>query len=400
MSVRHEKRRDATTGVTRDFWYVDIDLQLPNGQRKRVRKVSPIQTRRGAQEYERELRGAVLSGTFKKQEVEVPTLATFSDEYLNVHTRVNNKASGLRNIQHALKLHILPALGHLRLDEIDEYRVAKFRAALKAKDLANATVNNHLIYLRAMLGKAHEWKKIQVIPKVKKLPNPLPPIRFLSFEEAERLESAASESSDWAAAVVLALNTGMRLGELIALQWDDIDLVSRMLTVQRTDWQGTLGTPKSGKTRNIPLNDKALAALKAHRHLRGPWIFCKDDGSRRSNGEFALALRRIRKRAGLQGFEWHGLRHTFASHLAMRNVPMRAIQELLGHADMQMTLRYSHLSPATSRLAVEALLQPAPTAESRQPDGNGALLDAAAQKETASILSIKAGTYVGSGGRI
>jgi integrase len=399
LSVRREQRRDPKTGVSRDFWYVDVDFQLPNGQRKRVRKVSPVQSRRGAEQYERDLRATILSGEFKAKEVPVPTLSEFSEEYLTMHTKVHNKRSGLVNAQHSLRLHILPAMGALRLDQIDEYVIAKFRAAQKEKDLKPASINNHLILLRAILGKAHEWKRISAIPKVKKLPNPLPPIRYLSFEEAARLESAARSDTSWSAAIIVALNTGMRLGELIALQWDDIDLVSRILTVQRSDWQGTIGTPKSGKQRNIPLNDKVIAALKAHRHLRGPWVFCRDDGSRRSNGEFALALRRIRKLSGLQGFEWHGLRHTFASHLAMRNVPMRAIQELLGHADMQMTLRYSHLSPATSRRAVESLLDSSPE-ELRQPDGNRGWDDSATQREAAPVCSTGAGTSFGSGGRI
>ena len=193
-------------------------------------------------------------------------------------------------------------MGKMRLDMIDEYGIAKFKAKQIEKGLKPASINNHVIYLRAMLGKAHEWKKIAVIPRVKKLRNPLKPIRFLSFEETERLEGAARTSRDsheWGTAVILALNTGMRLGELIALQWDDIDFTARNLSVCRSDWQGHVNAPKSGKTRNIPLNDKAIATLKSHRHLRGPLVFSKEDGTRRSHGEFALALRRIRKAAGL-----------------------------------------------------------------------------------------------------
>lgn len=250
--------------------------------------------------------------------------------------------------------------GKYRLDPIDQELLRQLVEYPKTshrelKGLKPASVNNHLILLRAMLGKAHEWGKLASIPKVKKLKNPLKPIRYLSFEEAARLEKAADAEPEWSAAFVVALNTGMRLGEIIALQWDDIDFVAKTMVVQRSDWQGHIGTPKSGKQRTIPLNAKLVAALKAHRHLRGPWIFCRDDVSRRNNGEFKNALYRTRKRAGLSGSEWHALRHTFASHLAMRNVPMKAVQELLGHADMQMTLRYSHLSPATSRRAVEAL---------------------------------------------
>ena len=399
MSVRRVQRQDPGSRVKREFWIVDVDLQFPNGKRKRVRKVSPIQTRRGAEQFERELRSSMLNGTFEKEEKQVPTLGDFSKEFLELHVRVHNKASTVANHEIILNKYLVPALGDLRLDQIGEQQVAKFRAAQKAAGLKNATVNNHLIVLRSLLGRAFDWNQISVVPKIKKLPKHLPPIRFLSFEEAERLNTAAKTVPEWYAPIVVALNTGMRLGELIALKWDDIDLTAGMLTVQRSDWQGSLNTPKSGKIRNVPLNAKAQTVLKAERHLRGPWVFCKEDGSRRTNVEFASGLQRVRKLAGLQGFEWHGLRHTFASHLAMRGVPMRAIQELLGHADLQMTLRYSHLTPDTTRRSVDSLLEAAPD-RSRQHDGNGQDLEFDLDKRKAPICSIGASTSVGSGGRI
>ncbi|HLL22876.1 MAG TPA: tyrosine-type recombinase/integrase [Kofleriaceae bacterium] len=98
-----------------------------------------------------------------------------------------------------------------------------------------------------------------------------------------------------------------------------------------------------------------LAALKAHRHLRGPLVFCTMDGTMLTCGEMKWPLWRACKRAGLRRIGWHVLRHTFASHLAMRGAPLKAIQELLGHATITMTMRYAHLAPEIARDTVRLL---------------------------------------------
>jgi site-specific recombinase XerD len=108
------------------------------------------------------------------------------------------------------------------------------------------------------------------------------------------------------------------------------------------------------------LSDHALVSLKRHRHLRGELVFCGMDGKALAKG-VQVPLWRACKRAGLRRIGWHVLRHTFASHLVMRGVPFKAVQELLGHATIEMTMRYAHLSPSARRDAVQALDAPAPT---------------------------------------
>lgn len=95
--------------------------------------------------------------------------------------------------------------------------------------------------------------------------------------------------------------------------------------------------------------------LKSYRHLRGLYVFCMEAGKRLTKNAPKGPLRRARARSGVPHFGWHALRHTFASHLVMRGVPLKAVQVLLGQATIEMTLRYSHLNPCVVRDAVLAL---------------------------------------------
>ncbi len=157
----------------------------------------------------------------------------------------------------------------------------------------------------------------------------------------------------------MALDTGLRRGELIALQWDAVDLVAGRIIVKRNVWRGHFGTPKGRLPREVPLTYRTITALKAHRHLRGHYVFCNDDGSYLKNDTMGKNLKRNCKRAGLQEVGWHVLRQTFASHLVMKCVPLKAVQELMGHATIDMTMKYAHLSPDASREAIKVLERPA-----------------------------------------
>lgn len=127
------------------------------------------------------------------------------------------------------------------------------------------------------------------------------------------------------------------------------------LLVKRNVWRGHLGPLKEGRSREVPLNEVALESLKAHRHFRGPFVFCNAGGTYLKNDACRNAFLRASKRAGLRSVGWHTLRHTFASHLVMRGVPLKTIQALLEHATIEMTMRYAHLSPDVKKDAVRAL---------------------------------------------
>ena len=388
MSVRREARVNPATGRKRQFWIVDVDLELPDGKRKRVRKVSPVQTRRGALEYERELRQSILSGSHRQKEDKPLLFGEFAREFMKTHAAAHNKPSEQTAKESMLRLHLLPNYETTRLDKIDELSVAKFVSRQMETGLNPKTINNQLILLRSILGKAYEWKKLKSVPKIKKLPVPPPKTDFLDYQESTRLVEAAAGDAEWQSAIIVALNTGLRLGELIGLKWEDCDLKARKLTVRRTVWQGHVGTPKSGRNRTIPLNHRAIGALQGHRHLRGPWVWSFPDGAPHNKDTFKLALAKARKFAGLRHFEWHTLRHTFASHLAMKGAPLRVVQELLGHASIQMTMRYAHLSPEIGISAVDSLVDD--EVAERQHDGNRNSEGAPIQKQKSPDSTVRA----------
>jgi integrase len=208
-------------------WYIDFRWK---GTRYRER--SPVDTKRGAQEHERNLRQQLLDGsTTKKEEPPPPTLKEFAKEFISTYAKTNNKPSEVGTKESILKHHLVPALGQLRLNEITSRVIERYKAGRLAQKLHPKTINNHLTVLRKMLSLAAEWEIIPFTPKVVWLKAPEPEFDFLDFAEAERLIAAAEE--DWRAMIVLGLKAGLRQGELLALRWEDVDLVAGRLMVRR-----------------------------------------------------------------------------------------------------------------------------------------------------------------------
>ncbi len=222
---------------------------------------------------------------------------------------------------------------------------------------AAKTVNNVLTVLSVMLRQAVEWDVIDRMPcTVRLLPVPKRATRFYDFGEFERLVVAAQTMDARAyLLVLLSGEAGLRLGEMVALEWGDIDFVKGQVCVERSAWKGQIASPKGGRLRYVPLTKRLRSALRDHRHLRGPLVLYQDDGAPLTEGQVQGFVRRAAPRAGLFNNGPHMLRHTFCSHLAMRGAPARAIQELAGHQDLTTTQRYMHLSPAALDRAIELL---------------------------------------------
>ena len=348
----------------RGGWEVDIRVVLADGTKRRDRKRAPVSSKsaavRWAQARERELliQPPVVPTEPRK---EVPTLQAFAGRFLDGYARANRqKPSTVITKEGILRVHLVPLLGSKRLDANTNEDVQRLKSALRAR--AAKTVNNVLTVLNVLLRIAVEWREIDRMPCTVRLVKALTPSAvFHDFDTYERLVEAAHTSSSTAYLIVLlGGEAGLRCGEMIALEWADIDLAKRQLCVQRSSWDGHVTAPKGGRLRHIPLTVRLAKALHEHRHLKGSLVICDERGGALHRRTVRALVGRAARRKHINNDGVHVLRHTFCSHLAMRGAPARAIQELAGHANITTTQRYMHLSPAAIEGAIRLLDQPSP----------------------------------------
>ena len=340
----------------RGGWEVDIRLRLPDGSRYRDRSKAPVHSKSAAYRWGEDRERHLLLHGLPEPKKEVPTLNDFAPRFVEGHARANqHKASGVHAKELILRVHLLPALGEKRLDAICTEDVQRLKAHLKLK--APKTVNNVLTVLNTLLKKAVEWGVIDQTPcTIRLLKVAKGAIAFYDFDEYERLVAVARGIDlQTYLLVLLSGEAGLRSGEMIALEWGDVDLTKRLLCVQRNAWEGQVDSPKGGRMRYLRLTTRLTAALREARHLRGSRVLYRPSGEPFTEGAVTWAIVRAARRAGLHGNGPHRLRHTFCSHLAMRGAAPRAIQELAGHAHFTTTQRYMHLSPSALDGAIALL---------------------------------------------
>lgn len=353
---------------------VDIRLRLPDGKKIRERTVVAL-PKSGAEQWASNRVRLLLQGEIVTQK-EAPTLADFSERFIENYAKANRqKHSSVVAKESILKHHLRPFLGSRQLDAITNEDVQALKKRLS--DKSAKTVNNVLSVLGKMLKVAVEWDEIATLPcKVRLLKTQSKEMTFYEHEELSRLVHAAAKVDARAELVVLlGADAGLRVGEMLALEWGDIDLKRGKLTVCRNSWRGVLGSPKGGRSRRVPLSERLLRRLDDTRHLRGPRVLYRDpepnEKAPRPIDPWQLRdwMERAQRLAGISTGEvfkgkhrgsrdrgrLHVLRHSFCSHLAMAGVPIRAIQELAGHQHITTTLRYMHLAPSATTTAIQQL---------------------------------------------
>ena len=332
-------------------WFADVKVKMLDGTSRRVRRKSPIQTKREALRFERQIRDALAAGTFEAPVKRRLTFREFSADYLR-YAKTHNKPSTLENKIIILEKRLLPHFGELPLEQISIRHIEAFKDQCTDLGRKPKTVNNYLADLKKLLNLAVEYGELTAAPRIKMLKVPEKRPDFLSAEEADLI--IESSEPEWRAMIVVALNTGLRLGELLGLSWRDVNLVRREITVRHNNYRGQILSPKSCKERVIPLNDPAYFVLKGH-DSESEWLW-PAPGGKPAKPHFARGgLKRAIKKSGGRHFGWHIFRHTFASNLATAGVPLISIKELLGHASIEQTMRYAHLAPNVNREAVNAL---------------------------------------------
>lgn len=367
MTVRQRRWKDKA-GKAHARWVIDVEWTHPDGRHERIREPAHLNTLRGAEAQERQVRAALLDGT-RGAYAASPLFKDFVGPYLEACASENKPGTVTEKGSH-IRTHLLPAFADWSLDDLDEQAVATFKAGLVKLGRAASTVNNILVTLHHLLDTAHAWKKrrapapaaklVKVAKaaetKVEEWRPGLDPasLFFLSFTDAPRVVALAP--AHWRDALLVALHTGLRIGELRALRWDCVDFVGRLrVDAQRGNiYRGVFGSPKGGRGRELPLSDTALLALKRLR-LRSAGDFVFGGVGPPGESECRTGIDAVAAASGVAGLGWHTLRHTFASHLVMRGTLLAVVQSYLGHRDSKTTERYAHLSPTVHREAIRVL---------------------------------------------
>jgi integrase len=335
-------------------WYANFQH---NGkqQRKSLRTKSKKQARRKALLLEADL----LSGRYERP-VAAPSIEKTFDDYL-AHLRAEDKAAKTltkielvrrRVLELAEKRHVRSILD-LDLDFIDAYRALPTAAGKKP---APKTISNHLVIIRQLVNFALGRGKIQRDPlKGLRLKKPKPrPQPCWTRSEVERILAAAK--APHLPSLVLLAETGMRVGELRWLTWDDIDFAQGAIKIRPKDgWK-----PKTGDQRTIPMSRDARAQLEClPRGAR--WVATAAPSHRYPDGKHQISdrrllqyLKRVLRRLSLRGHV-HTFRHSFISHALTQGIPDAIVRQWVGHVDQEILRHYTHIADAASRAAMQRL---------------------------------------------
>ena len=246
--------------------------------------------------------------------------------------------------------HLLTVFGDMMLTEITPKLLAEYKTQRRLQQAAPATINKELQLVRHAFNLAvreWEWCRENPMHRVSMEPVRNEVDRWLTSGEEERLMAA---SSPWLREVIVfALNTGMRQGEILNLQWQDVDFTRGTLVVMKS---------KNWTRRTIPLNTTVYAVLATKQATIGDVqgrVFRTPRGNDLKVRFLAREFCEARDRAGVPDFRFHDLRHTFATRLVQREIDLYKVQRLLGHKTNHMTQRYAHHSPGSLREGVKIL---------------------------------------------
>lgn len=376
------------------YWWVEE----PRGTVQRSK--GGFATKRDAQSYLTKTLAALQTGAFTE-----PNKVTVG-EYLLIRWLPGRapslRASTLDSYRRSIDLHVIPGLGHVRLQQLTPEHLDRFYADRLAAGLASKTVRNLHTMLRKALKDA--VRKNLVVRNVADAADP-PSSRSPGQAEmktwtGDQVRSFLHEMRDhpWGAAFFLAATTGMRRGEVLGVRWVDVDLGAQRLTVNQTilnvAYAVTVGSPKTARSRRtIALDPETTRVLAAHKQRQAAerrslghgyvdrgLVFAQENGDPVHPDLFSQTFRRSVRRLGLPVIRLHDLRHTHATMGLEAGIPVKIISTRLGHATTAFTQDvYIHNVPALEESAAEQIadlifnapIEEPPTDEEAPPEGSG-----------------------------
>lgn len=337
-------------------WYCEFKrgkrIKLGNG-----RVLTPTDARKMAIAVLADYQKGIDPIESRRAEKSPQTLSDLLNNENYLKTRIKSFRSGKHTLKriHSVFKHLL----NKKLTAITTTQLNQWKRNRLDAGAAKTTVLRDLSRLSAALNVAVELGYISENPaqgvKIERTESgneSKEMMRFLSLDEEKRLRVALNDFKDirLKTIVLLALHTGARRGEILGTEWENVDIAKAELIIPKS-------LAKSGKQREIPLNDEALLLLKQWKNLtagENGYVFPNRNGKRAEQIDYSW--RSVRQQAGLDDFRFHDLRHTFISRLMQKGIPPLVVMKLSGHSSLAMLQRYSHTDADQKRAAVNALV--------------------------------------------
>jgi integrase len=319
-------------------------------QGEQVRRSAETTDRKLAQRIYDKIKGEIAeSRWFEKLPGEEKPFREMMEKYLNEHS-ARNKAPRSHIRDRSLTDHLLASFGDFTLVDITPKLITEYKTKRREEGASPRTVNYELTLMGHAFNLAireWEWCKENPVRKVSKERVNNLRERWLTLKEEEAL---LKESPKWLQEMIaFSINTGLRQGEILNLQWPQIDLFRKTMTI--------LEQKNKGKD-TLPLNEKALEVLKAIakvRHIKNNYVFYSANGTPIDASNLRRIFYSATRKAQIEDFHWHDLRHTFATRLVQAGVDIYTVQKLGRWKNISMVMRYAHHYPESLRAGIETL---------------------------------------------
>lgn len=317
----------------KDKYYIDFYMDG-----RRIRK--PVGSKRDAENALSAVKADILRGEYRFKKDRKIRFEDFAKEYLD-YAKINKRSWG-RDQTSLNKL--IPFLGDTLLSKITVAQIEKYKK-MRLDEVKPATINRELACLKHMFTIAEKLGKYDgknPVKGTKYLHERQYVMKILDREEIKRLIDAST--GYMRPMIILALNTGMRRGEVFNLHWNDIDWIENYIYIKET---------KSNVMRKVPMNSIVRSTLKNLK--RENELVFPSPKTKLPFKDIWFALQKVCKKAGIKDLRFHDLRHTAATVMVIGGIDLVTVKEILGHSSIEMTMRYAHPTPENKRKAVNAL---------------------------------------------
>lgn len=351
----------------RGKWSIDVtDFHHPDGRLEpRIRKTSPVNTKPGAERYERQVRAALQDGTYGKQpEGDIPTVAAYGDTFISWFKSERRSDTGTYNNESLLSGHLVPLFGDRLVTSFGPKDELKLKAHFK--DHSASRYNQAAAAINGIIGLYYKTEQLKDPFKFGRLKIDEGTKPFYEFDRYARLlEAARMIGVNSELVVLLGRDAGLRRSEMWGLRPSAVRMNEHKLIIERAETiigKNRKMKPTKGRLlRTIGMTPLLHDCFKRYFTKQGQRerIIAQPDGEPHNQKTFANFMSVIEEAAGLEPTgEVHILRHTFCSHMAILGVPVLVIQKLAGHQQLATTLGYMHLSPGDEELGTDALSRP------------------------------------------